>query len=73
MEAPAPYDGQFKWAKCDMLATLSYQRMKLPYTGRDPRTGRRKYLQIIVNAEEMKKVHAAVLHGLGLEALQNEK
>lgn len=69
MPAPAPYDGAFKWAKCDMLATLSYERMKLPYTGRDPQTGKRKYLQIVVDAEELEKVRRAVLHALGMESL----
>ncbi len=65
--APYPYEGKFKWAKCDMLATLSYERMKLPFTGRDPMTGKRKYLQIVVSEEEIEKVKVSVMYALGLE------
>ncbi|WP_394341567.1 type II toxin-antitoxin system PemK/MazF family toxin [Rhodobacter sp. CZR27] len=69
MPAPAPYAGTIKWAKCDMLATLSYTRMQLPFTGRDRTTGKRKYLQIVLEAEQMAKVRTAMLHALGLESL----
>jgi mRNA interferase MazF len=68
-EAPPPYEGKFKWAKADMLATVSYDRLGLPYTGRDRATGRRKYLQIIVSDDELKKVRRAVLFALGLDSL----
>ena len=66
ISAPQPYEGKLKWAKCDMLATLCYSRMNLPRTGRDPSTGKRKYLQIVIEDEEMEKVRAAVLYALGL-------
>jgi mRNA interferase MazF len=69
MEAPSPYEGTFKWAKCDMLATVCYDRLGLPYTGRDPNTGKRKYLQIIVSADELKKVAISTLYALGLDHL----
>lgn len=70
--APAPYEGKIKWAKCDMLATLSYTRMQLPYTGRDKVTGKRKYLQIVLSSEELARVRTAMLHALGLESLTKE-
>jgi len=66
MEAPSPYAGKFKWAKADMLATVGYGRLTLPYTGRDPKTGKRKYLQIILVEDELNKVREAVLFALGL-------
>lgn len=69
MPAPAPYEGTIKWAKCDMLATLCYDRMKLPFTGRDKATGKRKYLQIILPDDELSRVREAMLHALGLESL----
>ncbi len=68
-EAPAPYQGKVKWAKADMLATLSYNRMGLPYTGRDPKTGRRKYLQIKLAPDELKKVRKAMLFALNLGSM----
>ncbi|SOB94598.1 type II toxin-antitoxin system PemK/MazF family toxin [Rhodobacter maris] len=70
--APEPYEGKIKWAKCDMLATLAYTRMKLPYTGRDKVTGKRKYLQIVLSADELSRVRTSMLHALGLESLTKE-
>ena len=67
--APAPYDGSFKFAKADMLATVSYRRLSMPYTGRDPTSGQRKYLKMILEPEELKKLRICVLHSLGLGAL----
>lgn len=64
--APPPFAGKVKWAKADMLATLSFDRLTLPYTGRDPATGKRKYLQNILAEEELNKVRAALLYALGL-------
>ena len=70
-EAPSPYAGKFKWAKADMLATLCYERMGLPYTGRDPATGKRKYLQIVLDPTELLKVRHAILYALNLDILTN--
>lgn len=66
MEAPAPYEGRYKWAKADMMATVGYGRLTLPYTGRDKNTGKRKYLQIILVEEELAKVRTSLLFALGL-------
>lgn len=49
-----------------MLATLSHDRMNLPYTGRDPMCGKRKYLQIFLPGDELERVREAMLHALGL-------
>lgn len=49
-----------------MLATVGYSRLSLPYTGRDERTGKRKYLQIRLVEDELAKVQDAVLFALGL-------
>lgn len=70
-EAPEPYEGTVKWAKADMLATLGYNRMGLPFTGRDPVTGNRKYLKIVLPPEELLKVRHAMLHALDLDVLTN--
>ncbi|PZM11950.1 type II toxin-antitoxin system PemK/MazF family toxin [Rhizobium tubonense] len=70
-EAPPPYQGTIKWAKADMLATVAFDRLSLPYTGRDKSTGKRKYLQIVLGAEELKKIRVAMLHALDLAILTN--
>ena len=66
---PPPFDGTLKWAKCDMLATLAHHRMNLPGTGRDPISGKRKYLKIVLPDDQMERIRAAILHALGLESL----
>lgn len=70
-EAPTPYAGIIKWAKADMLATLSYDRMGLPYTGRNPATGKRKYLKMVLQPAELKKIRQAILFALDLDDLTN--
>jgi uncharacterized protein YifN (PemK superfamily) len=40
---PAPFDSPLGWAKCDMIATVSLERLDLFRTGRDYE-GKRKYL-----------------------------
>lgn len=64
MEAPSPYAGRFKWAKADMMATVGFERLSLPYTERDRATGKRKYLQIILVENELTKVREAMLFAL---------
>ncbi|MCD1645287.1 type II toxin-antitoxin system PemK/MazF family toxin [Aurantimonas coralicida] len=61
---PPPFEGTVKWVKADMLATVCFNRLDLPRTGRDRDTGRRRYLQIRLPDDEMLKVQEAVLHGL---------
>ena len=51
------------------MATVSYGRLTLPYTGRDPRTGLRKYLKIVLTHEELVKIRAAILYALGMSTL----
>ena len=67
--APKPYEGKLKWAKADMMATVGFGRLSLPYTGRDPASGRRRYLTIIVAPDDLKAIRSAILHALGLDAL----
>lgn len=67
--APRPYEGQFKFAKADMLATVAYRRLTMPYTGRNPTTGTRQYLKMVLEPGELLKLHKAVLFALGLGAL----
>lgn len=67
--APAPFEGALKWAKADMLATVGFGRLNLPYTGRDPTSGQRRYLQIRVTPDDMKTIRSAILHALGLDRL----
>lgn len=70
-EAPPPYEGKIKWAKADMMATVAYRRLTLPYTSRDQSSGNRKYLKIVLAVDELTKVRKAMLFALGLDPLTN--
>jgi uncharacterized protein YifN (PemK superfamily) len=61
---PTPYDQTIVWAKCDMIATVSFSRLDLFRTGRD-QTGRRKYLHPKLSDDDFERVKADVLWGLG--------
>jgi mRNA interferase MazF len=60
---PAPFDSQQMWAKCDMLATVSIDRLdRFRGSGRTYTTG-------MLNPSQLKDVQTAVLCGLGLSSL----
>ncbi len=61
---PAPYDLKIMWAKCDMLATVSIERLDLFRTGRD-HTGKRKYLDLKISSQDFDRVKKGILCGLG--------
>lgn len=66
---PNPFPYSVAWAKCDMLATVSFQRLDLFRTERD-QTGKRKYLHPKLSAEDLLRVQMGVLSALGLGHLE---
>lgn len=62
---PAPFSNAVGWAKCDMLATVGFDRLDLFRTGRD-QFGKRKYLHPMLTVEDLKRVRIGILYGLGL-------
>jgi uncharacterized protein YifN (PemK superfamily) len=65
---PEPFGAATMWAKADMLATLCLDRMDFFRTDRD-QYGKRKYLHPKVSTEQLRLIHSAILHALGLRAL----
>ena len=66
---PPPFDRDLVcWAKADMVATVAFARLDLFRTKRDA-SGRRKYLHPRLSENDLRRVRAAVLHGLGLGSL----
>ncbi|MBY5838065.1 type II toxin-antitoxin system PemK/MazF family toxin [Rhizobium leguminosarum] len=61
---PKPFDSPFMWAKCDMIATVCFDRLDLFRGGRDQQ-GKRKYLTRRVDEATFKRIRAGVLAGLG--------
>lgn len=65
---PDPFPQTVWWAKCDHVATVGFARLDLFRTGRD-HTGKRRYLQPRLSPDNLARVRAGVLYGLGLGAL----
>ena len=57
------------WAKCDMVAVVSIERLDLIRTGRRLPDGRREYITPKIGAEQFDAIRSAVISGLGLGSL----
>lgn len=62
---PKPYDATVQWVKCDMIATVSFQRLDMFRTERD-QYGKRKYLQPKVSAADFARIINGVKSALGM-------
>ncbi|QQO34447.1 type II toxin-antitoxin system PemK/MazF family toxin [Bradyrhizobium diazoefficiens] len=62
---PHPFPYKVFWAKCDMIATVSFERLDLFHTSRD-QGGMRKYLHPKMVAEDIARVRACVLKAIGM-------
>lgn len=65
---PEPYNAHFHWVKADMIATVSFERLTLPFDGKN-NTGKRLYDLRVIDKADLIKIQQAMLHGLGLTAL----
>ncbi|WP_366949739.1 type II toxin-antitoxin system PemK/MazF family toxin [Geobacter sp.] len=57
------------WAKCDMLMTVSLDRLDRVKMGRDKATGKRLYLSGSVTSDDFRAIQKAILAALGLKRL----
>jgi mRNA interferase MazF len=64
---PTPFDTPVMWAKCDMLATVGFDRLDLFRTERD-QTGRRRYLHPKLSVEDLDRIRQGLLAALGMAA-----
>lgn len=62
---PHPFGYQIAWAKCDMLATVAFNRLDLFRTDRD-QYGKRKYLHPKISQPDLERVRDGVLFALGM-------
>lgn len=65
---PDPFQQSVWWAKCDMLATVGFERLDLFRTARD-QTGKRKYLHPLLPESDMSRVLRGVMAALGVDPL----
>lgn len=54
-----------RWAKCDMIATVSYERLSRPYY-RHPVTGTRLFETLAIPADDLNEIRRKVALALGL-------
>ncbi len=65
---PNPYSAKVHWVKADMVYTVSFDRLYLPFE-RKGKTGRRKYDVRVIDKADLLKIQQCILNGLGLAAL----
>ncbi len=65
---PKPYHSPFHWVKGDMLLTISFQRLFLPFNGKDG-NGKRIYDVRVIDKADLIKIQKCILHSLGLSSL----
>lgn len=57
------------WAKCDMVAVVSIERLELIRTGRRLPDGRREYLVPRIGSDQFEAIRKGVVSALGLGSL----
>jgi uncharacterized protein YifN (PemK superfamily) len=63
---PDPFSHVVVWAKCDMLATVSFARLDMFRTDRD-QYGKRKFLKLSISINDLQRVRHGVKCALGIE------
>ena len=62
---PAPYSSEWQWVKADMLYTVSFERLHLPFDSKDA-GGKRIYDMRTISPEDLEKIQQCIRYGLGL-------
>ena len=65
---PRPYDSLIQWVKADMIATVCFKRLSLPYKGKNP-SGKREYVIRVIDDSDLRNIRACMLHALALSPL----
>jgi len=68
---PPPFDNIAMWAKCDMITTVSLDRLDRFKGSRTSGGAARKWLTGRVSSEQLQDIRTAMLFGLGLDSLTN--
>lgn len=62
---PEPYNAEIQWVKADMLYTMSFDRLSLPFCGKDD-SGKRIYDDRVLDAKDFLEIQKCLLGGIGL-------
>lgn len=60
---PRPYDASYYWVKCDMIFVASFDRLTIPFNGKDA-TGKRKLVVQSVSEDELNAIRRCVAKAL---------
>jgi len=63
------FQNKESWVKGDMVYRVSFERLDLIRTGKDPQTGKRQYFRQRLGREQMKEVYGCLLHSVNLGRL----
>lgn len=65
---PHPFTSPFHWVKADMVYTVAFHRLYLPFDGKNAQ-GQRNYDVRVIDKADLIKIQQCMLHGLGLTEL----
>ena len=65
---PSPYNKKVQWVKADMIATVSFTRLYLPFIKKGS-NGKRQYDIRVIDAADFLKIQECVLNALGMTNL----
>lgn len=65
---PPPYNSTHQWVKADMLATVSFKRLTLPFAGKGP-DGKRQYIKHVIRGHDFESIQRCILNAIGLNSL----
>ena len=65
---PPPYNSPEQWVKADMLATVSFRRLSLPFSGKGM-DGKRQYIKRVIQGYDFESIQKCMLSAIGLNSL----
>ena len=65
---PPPYNSKEQWVKADMLATVSFNRLTLPFSGKGA-GGKRQYIKKVISGHDFESIQKCILNAIGLNNL----
>lgn len=65
---PSPISDPNPWVKGDMLTTVSFKRLKVPFDGKDDE-GKRRDVVFVLDEHQLREVKRCALYGIGFPDL----
>lgn len=65
---PPPYNAEEQWVKGDMIATVGFHRLRLPFSGKAG-DGKRAYIKRVIIGDDFRNIQKCVLNAIGLNRL----